>query len=207
MNTIFLLLFLAASISLLFFNPAIFLPTVLEAAGAAASLCVALLASYAVWMGLMQLWEKSGVTRAVSHALRPLCRRLFKTQDERTLEAVSANLSCNFLGIGGAATPYGIEAAKLLDRAEYPEYSSCMFFALNATSIQLLPTSVVGIRAALGSGAPADIILPTLLCTAFSTVTACFLTWLFLRPKKQKSPHTYSLFPITSSLKKGAGMR
>lgn len=207
MNTIFLLLFLAASVSLLFFNPAIFLPTVLEAASAAASLCVALLASYAVWMGLMKLWEKSGVTRGVSRALRPLCRRLFKIQDERTLEAVSANLSCNFLGIGGAATPYGIEAAKLLDSAEDPEYSSCMFFALNATSIQLLPTSVVGIRAALGSGAPADIILPTLLCTAFSTVTACFFTWLFLRPKKRKPPHTYSLFPLTSSLKQGAGTR
>lgn len=212
MNAIFLTLFLAASVLLLLFNPSLFLPTVLDAASSAATLCVALLASYAVWMGLMQLWEKSGITRALSRAFRPLCRWLFQIDDEKTIAAVSANLSCNFLGIGGAATPYGIEAAKLLDKTEFPEYSSCMFFALNASSIQLLPTSVVGIRSALGSGAPADIILPTLICTAFSTVCACFLTWLFLHPKKhnpsRRSPaEAFSSYTAASSFNKGAGVR
>ncbi len=177
---------------MLFVNPELFLPTVLDAAGDAATLCVALLASYAVWMGLMQVWESCGITKGISKLLRPICKRLFKTEDEETLTTISANLSCNLLGLGGAATPYGIRAAQLLDRAPYPEYASSMFFALNATSLQLLPTSVVGLRASLGSGAPADIILPTMLCTAFSTVVACFFTWLFLRPKKSCAAGTCS---------------
>jgi spore maturation protein A len=71
-----------------------------------------------------------------------------------------------------------------------------MFFVLNATSLQLLPTSVVGLRASLGSGAAADIVVPSLLSTAFSTVVACLLVWLFLRPKRHKK-----------SKKSGAGTR
>ena len=171
---------------LMLVNPELFLPTVLEAAGDAATLCVALLASYAVWMGLMQVWEECGITNKLSKLLRPICKRLFKTDDQRTLQAISANLSCNLFGLGGAATPYGIESVKLLNASPYPEYASCMFFVLNATSLQLLPTSVVGLRASLGSGAPADIVLPSILCTAVSTLIASLLTWLFLRPKQQK---------------------
>ena len=204
MNVIFFGLFCAATAALLFTNAELFLPTVLDAASDSAALCVALLASYAVWMGLMGVWEKCGITKAVAKLLRPVCKRLFKTDDEPTLQAISANLACNMLGIGGAATPYGVQAAKLLNESEYPEYSSCMFFALNATSIQLLPTSVVGIRASLGSGNPADIILPTMICTAISTAVACFLTWLFLRPNKSTEKRR---FPCKNGNNRVAGVR
>ncbi len=186
MNILFTVLFLACAITLLFLDSGAFLSTVLDGASAAASLCIALLASYAVWLGLMQVWEDSGLSRALSKLLRPLASKLFRTDDEETLTAVCMNLSANMLGIGGAATPYGIRAAKLLDKAPDAEYSSAMFFALNATSIQLLPTSIVGLRASLGSAAPADIILPTLLSTAVSTLLACLLTRLFLGGKREK---------------------
>ena len=187
MNAIFLGFFFAAAICVAWVIFSLFFPTLFDGAGGAARVCVALLSSYAVWLGLMQVWEESGINRAIARLLRPICRRLFKTNDRETLTAVSVNLSCNLLGLGGAATPYGVKAAALLDKTEHAEYASCMFFALNATSLQLLPTSVVGLRASLGSGAPADIILPTFLCTAFSTLLACFLTWLFLRPKAKHS--------------------
>ena len=185
MNVIFFGLFCTATAVLLVTNAELFLPTVLEAASDSAALCVALLSSYAVWMGLMEIWEKCGIAKGIARLLRPVCRRLFKTDNEPALQAISANLACNVLGVGGAATPYGVQAARLLSECEYPEYSSCMFFALNATSIQLLPTSVVGIRASLGSGNAADVILPTLICTALSTLIACFVTWFFLRPKRK----------------------
>lgn len=188
MNILFTLLFLICSLALLFTDASAFLPTVLEGASAAASLCVALLASYAVWLGLMQVWEDSGLSRLLSKWLKPLARKLFRTDDEETLTAVCMNLSANMLGIGGAATPYGIQAAKLLDKSPHAEYASAMFFALNATSIQLLPTSIVGLRASLGSSAPADVILPTLLATAASTLLACLLTRLFWGGKRQPKP-------------------
>ena len=186
MNILFTLLFLACSVALLFLDASAFLPTVLDGASSAASLCVALLASYAVWLGLMQVWEDSGLSHALSKGLKPLASKLFRTDDETTLSAVCMNLSANMLGIGGAATPYGIQAANLLDKTPEAEYSSAMFFALNATSIQLLPTSIVGLRASLGSGAPADVILPTLLSTATSTLLACLLTWLFFGRKAKR---------------------
>ena len=215
MNAIFLFLFLSAAVGLLWINPELFLPTLLDAAGDSATLCVALLASYAVWMGLMQVWEESGISRKISRLLRPICRKLFKTNDEETLQTISINLSCNMLGLGGAATPYGVRAAALLSKSPHPEYASCMFFVLNATSLQILPTSVVGLRASLGSGAPADIILPTFICTAVSTITACLLSWLFLHPKrKHHAPKTNTLPTATSplfssafSFNKGAGTR
>ena len=130
MNVIFFGLFCAATTALLLTNAELFLPTVLDAASDSAALCVALLASYAVWMGLMGIWEKCGIAKGVSKLLRPLCKRLFKTEHEPTLQAVSANLACNMLGIGSAATPYGVQAARLLNECEYPEYSSCMFLQI-----------------------------------------------------------------------------
>lgn len=180
MNAIFLFLFIVCGSAVLFTDPELFLTTVLEGASSAASLCIALLASYAIWLGLMQVWEDCGLTRRVSRLVKPIAKKLFHTDDERTLATVSMNLAANLLGIGSAATPYGIEAVKLLDKSPRAEYASCMFFALNATSIQLIPTSVVGVRAALGSGAPTDIILPTILTTALTTLLACTLVWLFI---------------------------
>ncbi|MBQ8319636.1 MAG: hypothetical protein IJX81_02045 [Clostridia bacterium] len=185
MNAIFLFLFLLLGVATLFTDPELFLSTVLDGAGAAASLCLALLASYAVWLGLMQVWEDSGFTRAGARLLRPLSKTLLGVEDEPTLVAISMNLAANLLGIGAAATPYGIEAVGRLNDAPDPEYSSCMFFVLNATSIQLIPTSVVGLRAALGSGSPADIILPTLLTTAVSTIVSCLLVWVFIKKHRR----------------------
>ena len=157
----------------------------MEGASKSASLCIALLGTYAVWLGLMKVWEDSGVANGVSRLLKPLSRKLFKTDDEQTLTAISMNLSANLLGLSGASTPYGVKAAALLDGNEHAEYSSAMLFVLNATSIQLIPTSIIGLRTALKSAAPADIVLPTLLTTAVSTLLAVLLTIVFLSPSRQ----------------------
>ena len=186
MNAIFFFLFLVCGVAVLFTDPELFLSTTLGGASAAATLSIALLSSYAVWLGLMQVWEECGLTKKLSHLLSPLLSKLFKTKNQATVSAISMNLAANMLGIGSAATPYGIQAVKLLDSSPEPEYATALFFALNATSIQLLPTSVVGLRAALGSGSPADIILPTLLTTALSTVIACTLVRIFIPPKGRK---------------------
>ena len=149
-------------------------------------LCVSLLAAYAAWLGLMKLWEESGVTRGISKLLRPVCKKLFKTRDEEALSAIGMNLSANLLGIGGAATPYGIRAATLLDKSPDARYSSSMLFVVNATSLQLIPTSVVALRLSAGSAAAADIILPTMLATAFSTVLGVLLVKLFVPTAARK---------------------
>ena len=171
---------------MLILAPENFLPTLIDGASKSAALCLSLIATYAVWLGLMNVWKDSGVTRALSRFLRPLTRRLFKTNDIETLDAVCMNVSVNLLGISGAATAYGVKAANLLDRSNDAEYDSCMLFVLNATSLQFLPTSVIGVRTALGSASPADIVLPTLIATLFSTLLGVVLVRLFV-PKKRKN--------------------
>ena len=209
MNTLFGLLFCVCTFLLLCSSPENFLSAMLDGGSKAATLCLSFIATYAVWMGLMRIWEECGVARFVSKLLKPLARWLLKTKDEEALSAACMSFSVNMLGISGAATPYGVKTAQLLDKTENAEYASAMFFVLNATSLQLLPTSLVAVRVALGSANPTDIIIPTLLTTLFSTIFGVSLTILLLRPKKIGG--RYEMKSSVSPLKKadtaGAGMR
>ena len=208
MNIIFTYVFILATALLLFINPNLFLSSVLSGASKGATLCLALLSSYALWLGLIGVWEQSGITKKISKILSPLVRKLFKTQNDESTLAISMNLSVNLLGMGGAATPYGIKACQLLDKSPTAEYSSAMFFVINATSIQLLPTAIVGVRASLGSVSPADIILPSILTTAFSTLVGISLTtlyfWMLSLPKKER--HGLHI-PLKTVKTQGAGTR
>lgn len=212
MNAVFAVIFILSCAVLLVLDPASFLPALLDGASKSATLCAALLASYAAWLGLMKLWDESGVARGISGLLKPVCRKIFKTNDEEALSAIGMNLSTNLLGIGGAATPYGIRAASLLEKGKNAHYSSSMLFVINATSLQLIPTSVVTLRVSIGSAAAADIILPTMLSTAFSTVLGILLVKLFIRTDDRKK-HTAGKAPFAAvnerihSKKQGAGLR
>ena len=188
MNTLFTLVFLACAFLLLCTSPDTFLAALLEGAGKGATVCLSLVATYSVWLGLMRVWEDSGLARGISKLLKPLSKRLFKTEDEEALQAISMNLSVNLLGISGAATPYGIQAANLLDKTENAEYSSAMLFVLNATSIQLIPTAIIGVRVALHSANPTDVIVPTFLATLLSTVLGVCLTKAFIKPVRALAP-------------------
>lgn len=208
MNILFGLIFLIATGVLLILAPDTFLQTLLDGASKSASTCFALIATYSVWLGLMRVWEDSGVARGVSRLIKPIARRLLKTDDEKALDVIGMNLSVNLLGISGAATPYGIQAAKLLDKTENAEYSSAMLFVLNATSLQIFPASMIAVRVSMHSATPNDIILPTMLVTAFSTLLGVILTRLLI---KSKSPEPFikkqSVFQSKSFKMRGAGMR
>ncbi len=204
MNTLFTLVFISSTFCILLHSPDAFLSTVLEGGSKAAATCVALVATYSVWMGLVKVWEDSGVTRGIAKLVKPIAKKLLKTTDENALTAASMNLSVNLLGISGAATPYGITAAKLLDKTENAEYSSAMFFVLNATSLQLLPASIVAVRVSLRSAAPTDIILPTLFTTVLSTLLGVILTRIFLFPRRRKQTAAPSLIQRNQTKRRGA---
>jgi spore maturation protein A len=215
MNILFTIVFLLSTATLLFLDPDSFLETMLDGASKSASTCFALIATYAVWLGLMRVWEDSGVARGVSRFVKPLARRLLKTDNEKALDVACMNFSVNLLGISGAATPYGIQAANLLDKTPNAEYSSAMLFVLNATSLQLFPSSMIAVRVAMHSAAPNDILLPSLLTTVFSTALGVILTRLLIKPhtmsalnvKKSQIPHKNVTKSIGKIIKtRGAGI-
>ena len=208
MNILFISVFLLSTFLILCTAPELFLAALLDGASKGATVCIALIATYSVWLGLMRVWEDSGVSRAVSKLVKPLAKKLFKTENEDALQAISMNLSVNLLGISGAATPYGIKAANLLDKTEQAEYSSAMLFVLNATSIQFLPTSIIAVRVAMHSAAPNAIVIPTILASALSTALGIILTKIFIQPKKELEQQEKSYLTITKIRKtKGVGTR
>ena len=187
MNILFAIIFIISNAVLLCLAPDAFLSTLLDATSKSATLCISLVATYSVWLGLMRVWEDSGVSRQISKLLKPMAKRLFVTKDEQTLNAICMNMSVNMLGISGAGTPYGVKSATLLDKTPSAERDSCMLFVLNATSLQLIPTSMIGLRTALGSVNPSAVILPTLITTLFSTVLGVLLVKLLI-PKTDTAP-------------------
>ena len=142
-------------------------------------------------MGLSRLAEKSGLSKHAAKALKPLSRRLFKTENEAALENLAMNLSCNLLGIGGAATPYAVKAIGELEK-DKNERAQKLLFVINATSVQLIPSTVIALRTSAGSAAAFDIFLPSLICTAFSTAVAVilFLSWRTAGRKFKKAKRT-----------------
>ena len=131
-------------------------------AAAAVELCLSMAGIMCLWSGIMSLMKAGGLTEVLSKVFRPVLSRLLPraARDEDTLAALTGNVSCNLLGLGNAATPLGIQAARRMARhcGDTASNELCTLVILNTASIQLLPTTVAGVRAALGSARPFDIL-------------------------------------------------
>ncbi len=166
--------------ALIWTDPANTLQSMLGASTEALSLSIELCAVYAVWLGILELVDASGLSKKLAKLLRPLIRWMFKIKDEEAEKMIALNMSANMLGLGNAATPMGISAMKKLDDGSgIATHAIIMLIVLNATSIQLLPSTIIGLRANAGSVSPSDIIFPTLLSTAFTFILGVFLVKFF----------------------------
>lgn len=165
MNFIFFAVFIAAAALLLVRDPAAFLPAMLEGAKNAVGLCVTLAAVYAVWLGILKVAEDAGILRGMARGAKPFLGKLFRTKDDAALEKIAVNVTANFLGMGGAATPAGVSAMNLLGASERARYSRAMLFVFNCAGLQMFPTTIVSLRAAAGAVSAYDIVLPVLLAS------------------------------------------
>lgn len=174
MNGIFVAVFFVSAFLFLVVNPDGFLPAMLSGAEKAGALSLSLLAVYCVWLGFFKVLEESGLSHKLSRAVYPIAKKLFRSDDRDALFYASGNLSANLLGLPGAPTPLGVKAAEKFCAAKN-HYAADMLFVLNATSLQLLPTTVIALRLAAGSCSPSDILLPTLLATLLSSLSGVLL--------------------------------
>lgn len=137
--------------------------SVLQGAQSGITLAVSIAGSLCLWTGVGKLMEHAGITDFLSKLLRPLLHRLFPSsrKDAALSRALSGNICANFLGLGNAATPMGIQAAKRMVDPRQPTLATnemCRLIVLNTASIQLIPANVAAVRASLGSPAPFDIL-------------------------------------------------
>ncbi len=130
----------------------------------------------ALWLGLMKIAEESGLMNAIARLIRPLMVRLFPDvpPEHPAMGSMIMNIAANMLGLGNAATPFGLKAMDELEKLNpFPGVASnamCTFLAINTSSVQLIPTTAIAFLVAAGANHPTDIIVTSLLATSFSTV-------------------------------------
>jgi len=136
----------------------------LDGAGAAVQLCIAIAGVTMLWSGVMEIMRRAGLAQKLSRFFRPALTRIFPQTrgNEPAMEALSANVSANLLGLGNAATPLGIRAAtemaKMTRKTHTASNDLCMLVVLNSASIQLIPATVAAVRASAGARSPFDIL-------------------------------------------------
>ena len=143
----------------------------IEGAQSGLTLAISMAGSICLWTGVGKVMERSGITAFLTKLLKPLLFRLFPDcgQDPSLAGFLSANVCANFLGLGNAATPMGIQAAKRLAAHGKPGIASdqlCRLVVLNTASIQLIPANVAAVRVSLGCASPFDI-LPAVWVSSF----------------------------------------
>ena len=156
---------------------------VLSGAQSGITLAISIAGSICLWTGVGKLMEHAGITKKLSQVMRPLLGCLFPTSKSNPIlrQKLSANVSANMLGLGNAATPMGIQAAKRLADPNKPGLATdelCRLIVLNTASIQLIPANVAAIRTALGCATPFDIlpaVWTTSICSASAGLTAAWL--------------------------------
>ena len=158
--------------------------SIAEGASAGITLAISLAGSLCLWSGVGRLMEKAGLTAMLSKLLRPLLHLIFpgSKKDPALEQDLSANICANFLGLGNAATPMGIRAAKrmvLPDRPDLATDELCRLIVLNTASIQLIPANVAALRVQFGSSTPFDI-LPAVWITSLCSAGGGLLAAWFL---------------------------
>ncbi|MBN1465743.1 spore maturation protein [candidate division KSB1 bacterium] len=147
-------------------------------AGTAVQIALGLIGIMSLWLGIMKIAESAGLVRLIARAITPVSKRLFPDvpSDHPAIASMMLNVSANWLGLGNAATPFGIKAMEQLQELN-PEKESAsnamiMFLALNTASITLVPMTIIGVRTTLASSDPGAIIGPTIFASAMATIAA-----------------------------------
>lgn len=164
---------------------ALLAPALLEGASAGVTLAISLAGPICLWSGLSHVMEQIGWMEHLSKILSPFLRRLFPSawEDKEAKQALCGNLSANLLGLGNAATPLGIRAAKrmALNAKGIASKELCRLVVMNTASVQLIPATVASVRSSLGAAAPFDILPAVWISSVFSVSMGLLAAKVFSR--------------------------
>lgn len=163
--------------------------SILRNANEALNLIVAIIPTVILWSGIMKIAEESGLLTKFSRLLNPILKRLFPSvpKDNPALGYISSNIAANMLGLGSAATPFGLKAMdelqKINPQKDTASTPMITFLVLNTAGVTLIPTTVLSMRVAFNSSNPSIIIIPGILATFISNIAGLLLDY-FIRRKQ-----------------------
>ena len=152
-----------------------------DSANSAVELAIGLVGVMAFWIGMMKVLQEAGLLRAIARALKPIMTRLFPDipPEHPAMSMMIMNITSNLLGLGNAATPFGLKAMMELNTLNQVKgvatNSMCLFLAINTSGLSILPTGMIAMRAKIGSDEPGSIVLTTIMATALSTTVAILI--------------------------------
>ena len=202
MNIVWTVVTVVALVALTIMNPQGVLTTCIDSSSQALTTAFSLCAVYCLWLGVFEVADKCRLVEKLSLCFEGLNKFLYGNVEKVASDYISLNLASNLLGVGNAATPSAISAIKVLEKGEKLSRAGAMLFVVNATSVQLIPTTVIGLRASMGSANPSDILLPNLISTAITSIVGVALVFaLYGRPKMLKGATVPNLTGLTDEKK------
>ena len=185
MNNIFICIMCLGLSLIIFKYPEHAFDTLITGSTKAINLSLKLLAIYAIWLSILEIVKQTQLDKKLSKLLNPIINILFKDVGDAKND-IAINITTNIFGMGNACTPSGISAMQKLDKGStYATASMAMLFILNVTSLELIPSTVIGLRISAGSTQASSIIIPTLIATFASTFVGIIFTKLFYKEHKQ----------------------
>lgn len=163
--------------------------SVLLNANKALDLILSLLPTIVLWTGIMKIAEDAGILIKFASFLEPLLKRLFPSvpKNNKSLGYISSNIAANMLGLGSAATPFGLKAMeelqKINNKKDTASTAMITFLVLNTAGVTIIPTTIIAIRLSYGSMNPTEIIAPAVIATTCSCISAILIDY-FIRRKK-----------------------
>lgn len=204
MNVAFLIISAISVVLMIARAPEAAFPTMIDGVTHAIELSIKLCSIYAVWLSVLKMVEATSLDKKLSKLLRPIVRKIFKNESDEAYDYISINLAANMFGMGGVATPAGIKAMSAMsDGSDRASDNMIMLLVINATSIQLIPATVIAMRAGANSQSPSDIILPTLISSGIATLVGAIMCKVLSLKKSNfnKTNKTSTLFTTKERIK------
>lgn len=200
MNIVWTVVTVVALVALTITNPQSVLTVCLDSSAQALTTALGLCGVYCLWLGIFNVAEKCKLVEALAKCFSRLNKWLYGNIEKEAESYISLNLASNLLGVGNAATPSAISAINVLEKGETLSRSGAMLFVINATSVQLIPTTVIGLRASMGSANPSDILLPNLLSTIVTSIVGVALVFACYGKAKPTNADNLQTTPVRTAI-------
>ncbi len=193
MAAVWFILIAGSLVLMLIYNPNAVLSVMTTSVTESFELCIKLAGVYCIWLGFIEVMRQIGALDILGTLLKPVIKCLYGELSPKARDYVVVNMSANLIGVANASTPTAIGAIKEMGKGKTKiTRAMAMLFLINASGLEIMPSTVMGMRAAAGSTSPADIFFPCFIITVITTGLSILFAFLFGREKTEKNKNIIS---------------